>query len=636
MDRNGDTPENHGINLRTDVKDMDHWRIATLGDCAGKSALVQREFDPTIEDITRKELVVDNRASCIEIIDTSGAGEYATLREQAIRAQGLILVYSITSRDTFERIEEYYRSMRRVTKDAGVPFLLVGNKSDLIYERRVTWDEGAALSDRLGCKFFETSAKSGENVDFIFSEAIRSLRAASPSVVHQSALRVMRLQKEIDGIYSELRKTAYGQTVQAKLYEASNEQNQILGPLLAQANSKDLERGEKEELEERIKDEYILCLREFRGYFAEVKAMGIQIGPHIREFYGFPEPERISDKHSAGGVEIVASMKERPITSAFIMGSFLSTPSDQLDETVQDTPSEWDVFATRAILLERFPPELVDEIIHKANYWPVIHGSCHSHFQVHSGVDDSYCCLITPPIPSAKRLVKTRLLSEDQPLLDDVEIDVRRQIQSITFEFTSRDQGWGGDPGLKGPYAGSWTWFEAEIWRPIETDNRNELEVGSSISSTARIKPMMESPTDEALLAAGYIRVKPPDAADTHFPSAWLIQRNMRASDIFQIHQVIWTSDGFLGYDCQEYDDLGDIDIFTSTLSPSLIKISSNREQNLILDSKTVDIHGCGNGLDFIGSLQPGDRIVVNARARFPGWCNRIHGNMTVNVMYRV
>ncbi|KAJ3575360.1 hypothetical protein NP233_g1169 [Leucocoprinus birnbaumii] len=217
--------------------------------------------------------------------------EYATLREQWIReTQGIIFVYSTAHRITFERLEYFRYPMLKVTRGANVPFVLVGTKADKEHDRQVSRDEGAALARTFGCSFFEASAKSGKNIDVIFSNIIRSLRTGTPALLEgapviSESVRVERLQREIGDIYSQLRKTAYGQTVQGMFHKASDEQSRILGPLLAQADNEDLKPEEKEELEEKIQDEYILCLREFRGYFAEVKAMGIKVGPYIRDFY---------------------------------------------------------------------------------------------------------------------------------------------------------------------------------------------------------------------------------------------------------------------------------------------------------------------------------------------------------------
>lgn len=164
---------------------MDNWRVAVLGDGGvGKTALAVQftlncfveTYDPTIEDAYRKQLVVDNRMCFVEVIDTAGQEEYATLRDQWVReGHGFILVYSIASRSTFNRLDVFRQSMRRVKRGDPI-FVLVGNKCDKAYEREVSRDEGAALARQFGCEFIETSAKTAQNVERLFINLVRSLR----------------------------------------------------------------------------------------------------------------------------------------------------------------------------------------------------------------------------------------------------------------------------------------------------------------------------------------------------------------------------------------------------------------------------------------------------------------------------
>ncbi|KZP10223.1 ras protein [Athelia psychrophila] len=165
---------------------MDSWRIAALGDgCVGKTALAVQftlncfTYDPTIEDAYRKQLVVDSKLCFVEVIDTAGQEEYATLRDQWVReAQGFILVYSITSRSTFDRLEVFRQSMLRVKSSKPI-FMLVGNKCDKAHEREVSKEEGQALARSFGCHFAETSAKTATNVDYLFTSLVRALRSQS-------------------------------------------------------------------------------------------------------------------------------------------------------------------------------------------------------------------------------------------------------------------------------------------------------------------------------------------------------------------------------------------------------------------------------------------------------------------------
>ncbi|PVF98867.1 ras-domain-containing protein [Serendipita vermifera] len=164
---------------------MDQWRVTVLGDGGvGKTALAVQftlncfieTYDPTIEDAYRKQMVVDQKLCFIEVIDTAGQEEYSTLRDQWVReGQGFVLVYSIASRATFERLEIFRQNMVRVKRTQPV-FVLVGNKCDKTYEREVSREEGAALARQFGCEFLETSAKTAANVERLFSDLVRLLR----------------------------------------------------------------------------------------------------------------------------------------------------------------------------------------------------------------------------------------------------------------------------------------------------------------------------------------------------------------------------------------------------------------------------------------------------------------------------
>jgi len=112
----------------------------------------------------------------IEVIDTAGQEEYATLRDQWVRwGQGFILVYSIASRSTFDRLDDFLQSLVRV-KGEKPKFVLVGNKADKTSEREVLQDEGKRYATLLGCDFIETSARTAHNVDRLFEGLIRTLR----------------------------------------------------------------------------------------------------------------------------------------------------------------------------------------------------------------------------------------------------------------------------------------------------------------------------------------------------------------------------------------------------------------------------------------------------------------------------
>ncbi|KFZ07555.1 hypothetical protein V501_06354 [Pseudogymnoascus sp. VKM F-4519 (FW-2642)] len=135
------------------------------------------EYDPTIEDSYRKQCVIDDEVALLDVLDTAGQEEYSAMREQYMRTgEGFLLVYSITSRQSFEEIMTFQQQILRVKDKDYFPITVVGNKCDLEGERQVSKQEGEALAKSFGCKFIETSAKSRINVDNAFFDIVREIR----------------------------------------------------------------------------------------------------------------------------------------------------------------------------------------------------------------------------------------------------------------------------------------------------------------------------------------------------------------------------------------------------------------------------------------------------------------------------
>ena len=88
------------------------------------------------------------------------------------KANGIILVYDITDRMTFKNIDRWAEEINKDNQNSK-PIILIGNKSDKIEERYITKEEGEQLAAKCcgGIKFYETSCKTGENVE----EAINNL-----------------------------------------------------------------------------------------------------------------------------------------------------------------------------------------------------------------------------------------------------------------------------------------------------------------------------------------------------------------------------------------------------------------------------------------------------------------------------
>ena len=72
-------------------------------------------------------------------------------------------MYDITNRATFESVDNWMKTIQQQAGDQ-VNKILVGNKMDCEPQRMVQSHEGQKLADRYGIKFFETSAKTEQNV----------------------------------------------------------------------------------------------------------------------------------------------------------------------------------------------------------------------------------------------------------------------------------------------------------------------------------------------------------------------------------------------------------------------------------------------------------------------------------------
>ncbi|GAA5981437.1 hypothetical protein JCM5350_004065 [Sporobolomyces pararoseus] len=121
--------------------------------------------------------MIDEEVALLDVLDTAGQEEYSAMREQYMRTgEGFLLVYSITSRNSFEEITTFHQQILRVKDKDFFPVIVVANKSDLDQERQVDSSEGQQLAKQFGCQFIETSAKQRRNVDECFQELVREIR----------------------------------------------------------------------------------------------------------------------------------------------------------------------------------------------------------------------------------------------------------------------------------------------------------------------------------------------------------------------------------------------------------------------------------------------------------------------------
>ncbi|XP_068390477.1 ras-related protein Ral-B isoform X3 [Eschrichtius robustus] len=157
----------------------------------GKSALTLQfmydefveDYEPTKADSYRKKVVLDGEEVQIDILDTAGQEDYAAIRDNYFRSgEGFLLVFSITEHESFTATAEFREQILRVkAEEDKVPLLVAGNKSDLQERRQVPLEEARAKAEEWGVQYVETSAKTRANVDKVFFDLMREIRAKKMS-----------------------------------------------------------------------------------------------------------------------------------------------------------------------------------------------------------------------------------------------------------------------------------------------------------------------------------------------------------------------------------------------------------------------------------------------------------------------
>jgi len=108
----------------------------------------------------------------LQIWDTAGQEKYMAINKNLFqRVQGIILMYDLTKRETFDRLNIWLNIIKQMTND--IPIILVANKLDEENNtekgRIVDYDEGEAFAKKNEFPFLEASAFNGTNVENAFN-----------------------------------------------------------------------------------------------------------------------------------------------------------------------------------------------------------------------------------------------------------------------------------------------------------------------------------------------------------------------------------------------------------------------------------------------------------------------------------
>ena len=160
-------------------------KIVMLGDAGvGKTSMIRKFVYDIFDDkyistlgmkVTKKDLCIkhpieDSKVDMTMMIwDLMGQKEYETLHKSTYEGtHGALVVSDITRYETLDNLAEWISDLYNVT--GNIPVILIGNKNDLIEQRKFELLELEKIAKTCKGSAFLTSAKTGDNVEKVFSK----------------------------------------------------------------------------------------------------------------------------------------------------------------------------------------------------------------------------------------------------------------------------------------------------------------------------------------------------------------------------------------------------------------------------------------------------------------------------------
>jgi Ras-related protein Rab-8A len=170
-----------------------YYKILILGDSSvGKTCFLTRYADDIFEvnhisttgmDYKLKNITLENNKIVkLQIWDTLGQDRYRSITRNYYKgAHGIILIYDITERKSFDSVSNWVKTIREEA-DVKVVIVLAANKCDFEQKRQVSKEEGEKLAQELNLTFFECSAKDNKNINETFDDLVSKLVINFPKV----------------------------------------------------------------------------------------------------------------------------------------------------------------------------------------------------------------------------------------------------------------------------------------------------------------------------------------------------------------------------------------------------------------------------------------------------------------------
>jgi len=164
-------------NINNKNKQTFNFKIIVLGDIAvGKTSVIARYITNTFTEEYKSSIACEYKEKKIDldgetianlqIWDTCGEEKFMAVTKQYYNdAHGAIVIYDLTDKKTFARLESWIESLKN-NAPAKIAIMIAGNKSDLSDKKVNLENELKPYKEKYEC--IEVSAKSGANISLLF------------------------------------------------------------------------------------------------------------------------------------------------------------------------------------------------------------------------------------------------------------------------------------------------------------------------------------------------------------------------------------------------------------------------------------------------------------------------------------
>lgn len=178
---NNSTSFQEGIDI-SKKDDIIEFKVVLIGSTSvGKTSLFNKFITGDFSQNYKSTIIVEYKSKYLKIDnnlfvkmnlwDTCGSEIYRSVTKQYYKgAQAIILVFDLTDQKSFNDLKNIWLNDVNDYAEKNIQIVIVGNKLDLIEERKVTESQVINFCREKGYKYIEASAKEGTNILRIFEE----------------------------------------------------------------------------------------------------------------------------------------------------------------------------------------------------------------------------------------------------------------------------------------------------------------------------------------------------------------------------------------------------------------------------------------------------------------------------------